>query len=134
LFLTARTANGWARDRPWSRTDELAHKALMTAVNWQFTLGVIMYLFLSPNSHAFFANVGVAYAEPTQRFFGLEHPIAMLTAVSLVHLGRQRSERTTGRARHRAAFVWTVAALLVFAIAIPWPFLKYGRPLLRTFG
>jgi hypothetical protein len=103
-------------------------------VNWQFTLGVIMYLFLSPNSHAFFANVGAAYAEPTLRFFGLEHPIAMLTAVSLVHLGRERSERTTGRARHRAAFVWTVAALLVFAIAIPWPFLKYGRPLLRTCG
>jgi hypothetical protein len=103
----------------------------MLAVNWQFTLGVIMYFFLSPFSHAFFANVSLGYSEPTLRFFGLEHPIAMLTAVSLVHLGRERSQRATGRDRHRSAFRWTLAAVLVFAIAIPWPFLKYGRPLLR---
>jgi hypothetical protein len=132
LILSVRTALGWARGRVWSRADEVAHKALMVAVNWQFTLGVIMYLFLSPFSHAFFANVGMAYHEPTLRFFGLEHPIAMLTAVSLVHFGRERSQRVTGRDRHRSACRWTLAAVLVFAIAIPWPFLKYGRPLLRT--
>lgn len=134
LVLTARTALGWMLDRPWSRADELAHRALVIAVDWQFTLGVIMYLFSSPFSHAFFKSFALGYAEPALRFFGLEHPLAMITAVSLVHLGRDRSERATGRARHRAAFRWTCAALIVFAIAIPWPFLKYGRPLLRTFG
>jgi hypothetical protein len=134
LLVAVRTALGWTLKRPWSRGDELSHKAMLVAVNWQFTLGVIMYLFLSPFSHTFFKNLGLGYAEPTLRFFGLEHPLAMITAVSLVHLGRERSERATGPARHRTAFRWTCAALIVFALAIPWPFLKYGRPLLRTFG
>ena len=98
VVLTTRAALGWRLDRPWSHADELSHKAMMIAVDWQFTLGVIMYLFLSPFSHAFFNNVGLGYGEPALRFFGLEHPLAMLTAVSLVHLGRERSERLKGRA------------------------------------
>jgi hypothetical protein len=134
VLVTLRTARGWSLDRAWSRADELTHKALMIAVDWQFTIGVIMYLFLSPFSHTFFKNVGFGYREPTLRFFGLEHPIAMITAVSLVHLGRERSERVAGRARHRTACRWTLTALLVVAIAIPWPFLIYGRPILRSFG
>jgi hypothetical protein len=134
VLLSVRTALGWALDWTWSGVDELSHKALMLAVNWQFTLGVIMYLFLSPFSHAFFGNLGFGYSDPTLRFFGLEHPLAMITAVSLVHLGRERSEKASGRARHRTAFRWTCAALLLVAIAIPWQFLKYGRPLLRSFG
>jgi hypothetical protein len=132
LLVSVRCARGWALGGPWTRADELAHKALIVAVDWQFTLGVIMYLFLSPNSRVFFTNLKSAYGDPTLRFFGLEHPLAMITAVSLVHFGRERSEKRSGMERHRSAFRWTFAALLVFAIAIPWPFLKYGRPLLRT--
>lgn len=134
LLVTVRTALGWMLGRAWSRADELTHKAMLVAVDWQFTLGVIMYLFLSPFSHTFFGNFSLGYREPTLRFFGLEHPLAMITAVSLVHFGRERSEKATGPARHRTAFRWTCAALLLFALSIPWPFLKYGRPLLRTFG
>ena len=132
LLVSVRCARGWAQGREWTRADELAHKALMVAVNWQFTLGVIMYLFLSPNSRVFFTHFKLGYGDPTLRFFGLEHPLAMLTAVSLVHFGRERSGKRSGMERHRTAFRWTIAALLVFAIAIPWPFLKYGRPLVRT--
>lgn len=134
ILVTVRTARGWRLARPWSRGDELSHKALMIAIDWQFTFGVIMYLFVSPFSHTFFKNLGLGYRDPALRFFGLEHPLAMITAVSLVHFGRERSERASGSARHRTAFRWTIAALLLVAIAIPWPFLKYGRPLLRTFG
>jgi hypothetical protein len=134
LLVTLRTALGWRLQQQWSRADELSHKALMVAVDWQFTLGLAMYVFFSPFSLLFFKNVGFGYGEPTLRFFGLEHPIAMITAVSLVHFGRQRSEKVSGPLRHRTAFRWTCAALLLIALAIPWPFLKYGRPLLRTFS
>jgi hypothetical protein len=132
LFVSLRCAVGWAQDRPWTPMDELSHKAMMVAVDWQFTLGVLMYLFLSPNTRVFFAQLELGFGDPVLRFFGLEHPLAMITAVSLVHFGRERGAKLGGSARHRTTFRWTFAALLVFAIAIPWPFLKYGRPLLRT--
>ncbi len=132
LLVSARCARGWVQRREWSRADELSHKALMIAVDWQFTLGVILYLFLSPNSRVLFTRFTLAYGDPTLRFFGLEHPLAMITAVSLVHLGRERSGKRSGVDRHRTVFRWTFAALIVFSAAIPWPFLKYGRPLLRA--
>lgn len=133
LLVTTRAAIGWIRSADWSAADEFSHRALMAAIDAQFTLGVIMFLFLSPYSHGFFRNFGVAFGEPTLRFFGLEHPLGMITAVSLVHFGRERSHRKAGRARHRTACLWTLSAVLLIAASIPWPFLRYGRPLLRGF-
>lgn len=133
LLVSVRGAIGWARDRPWSRADEISHRALMVAVDAQFTLGVVMYLFLSPFSRVIYSNFAVAYQDPTLRFFGLEHPIAMITAVSLVYFGREGGKRArTDRVRHRRACTWTTAAVLLALASIPWPFLAYGRPLLRA--
>ena len=44
----------------------------------------------------------------------------------------QELQQLVGKLMLDPAFRWTFAALLVFVIAIPWPFLKYGRPLLRA--
>jgi hypothetical protein len=44
---------------------------------------------------------------------------------------RVRSKRAAGPLRHRRVFISTLVALALILIAIPWPFLPYGRPLLR---
>ncbi|HYP42158.1 MAG TPA: hypothetical protein VEX13_17510 [Chloroflexia bacterium] len=53
------------------------------------------------------------------------HPLAMLAAVGLAHVGRVRSDRATASAeRGRQAAIFFVASLLVIIIAIPlyaWP-------------
>jgi hypothetical protein len=72
----------------------------------------------------------------------------MVAAVSLVHVGVNRSSRATAGVEggvaafevpggggpawsgHRTAAAWFGLALLVILAAIPWPFLPYGRPLL----
>src|SRR5262249_9176043 len=95
-------------------------------------LGLTLYAFLSPFSHAFFADAALGMKQPALRFFGVEHIFAMLTAVVVVHIGRRRSRKAEGRLRHRRVFVTTLAALLVILASIPWPFLRYGRPLARS--
>jgi len=132
VFVLVRAFVGWRRARAWTRIDERLHVALVGLTNLQFTLGVALYLFMSPLSHAFFADPAGAMKVRVVRFFGLEHPVMMLLAVALVHMGRSRSRKAaTGALRHRVVFATTLAALLVSCASIPWPGLDHGRPLLR---
>jgi hypothetical protein len=132
LLLVVRTAMGWARSAHWLEADERLHSIFVALIDTQFTLGIVLYLFLSPISHAFFAQPGVGMKEPTLRFFGMEHAVAMLVAVAIVHIGRVRSKRATApRVRQRLVCSSVLIALLLIAVSIPWPFLPYGRPLLR---
>ena len=59
----------------------------------------------------------------------------MLLAISIAQVGYSISKRaTTDRARFlRAAIAYSLAGLLILA-SIPWPFMKYGRPLFPSFG
>lgn len=132
LVVIARGALGWSRSLPWSSADEKCHKGLIIAVDAQFTLGALLYFVLSPFTQAFFASVKTAMHDTVLRFFGLEHVFVMFFAVACAHAGRTLSRRAaTDRARHRRACTWSLAALLLAAIAIPWPFYPYARPLVR---
>lgn len=56
----------------------------------------------------------------------------MLVAVVLAHVGRALSRRVTEtQDKHRRAAIFFGLAVVALLIAIPWPFLPYGRPLLR---
>jgi len=118
-------------DGEWTRAHERLHVAFVGAFDLQFTLGLILYLWLSPYARAFYANPGAGMKDATLRFFGVEHVFSMLIAISIVHIGRVRSKRVHGAARHRRVLLFTIALLVLLLIAIPWPFLPYARPLLR---
>jgi hypothetical protein len=64
------------------------------------------------------------------RFFALDHPLGMLIAIVLAHLGSGLSRKADGdRARHgRAAALYTLS-LAVVVLSIPW-----SRPLLPSLG
>jgi len=132
LYVCLRSFLAWRRGGEWGRTDEKLSVALVSLVDLQLLVGLALYFFLSPLTRAFMGNVGEAMKDPLVRFFGMEHLVGMVIAVALFHVGRAKAKRAEGGARkHKLAWSFTLAALLVAAIAIPWPGLKYGRPLLR---
>ena len=132
VWTVAVTALGLVQKREWSPLHAGSHAVLLRAADLQFTLGLILYLFLSPFSQTFFANLGGAMKDPILRFFGIEHVFGMLLAVSCVHIGHLRGKKAqTGRQKLRRVFTWSLVALLWFVVSVPWPFLRYGRPLLR---
>ena len=69
--------------------------------------------------------------DTTLRFFGVEHLTSMLIAIVLVHVGRARGKRAAADRRSGTVLRWTLASLVFVLIGIPWPFLRYGRPLAR---
>jgi hypothetical protein len=55
----------------------------------------------------------------------------MLVAIIVAHIGRVLVRRAPAAPqKHRRAAIWFGLSLLIILIAIPWPFLSYGRPLL----
>ena len=132
LLVLARAAVGSLRQRDWSRADDLCQVALLKAAYVQCLLGLCMYFFLSPYSAAFFADMRAGMREPALRFFGIEHVFAMFGTVGILHAGRKATQRAEAAPqRRRRAGLTTLVALLVICAAIPWPRLRYGRPLLR---
>jgi hypothetical protein len=131
LIVLALAARGVSVRASWSPRDERLYKAFIGSLDLQFTLGLLLYLWLSPISTAAFADFGAAMKNPHLRFFGLEHALTMFIAVSVAHIGAVRSRRKDGPARQRTVLIFQAFWLLLTLAAIPWPMLDVGRPLFR---
>ena len=117
----------------WTALDERIHVLAVSALDLQVMLGLWLYAVVSPLSHAFLANPGATMKDSVLRFYGLEHITMMILGLAVVHVGRARSKRQTdGAARRRTALAWTAGGLVLILAGVPWPFLKAGRPLIRT--
>jgi len=133
----------WALLRFWSglfgrseftRKDRAAGLVFTTFLNLQFLLGIILYA-TSPYMKGLMSNFGLSMKDPISRFFLVEHPLAMFLAVVVAQVGFSLSKRAVDdRGKFlKGAIAYTVAAILIL-VAIPWPFMKYGRPLFPMIG
>lgn len=69
----------------------------------------------------------VVMKTPALRFFALEHTIAMLAAIVLIHFGYSYSKKSvTDSQKHRRLLLYYGLALLIILISIPWPFRAVG--------
>src|SRR5919197_37871 len=106
---------------------------LVTTLDIQLLLGLVLYLVVSPNMAEIRAHFGEAMRVPQLRFWAVEHLTAMLLAVVLAHVGRVLARRapTPGAKRTRLLVCYGLATLLIL-IGTPWPGLVYGRPWFRV--
>lgn len=127
-----RAVAGWARGRGWSRTDERVSRLFVATFDLQVLVGLVLYLFASPITTGAFQVPAAIMANTTLRFWVVEHPFAMITALTLAHLGRVKVRRASDApARHRLAAAFFGLAVLVVLIGLPWPFTPTPRPLWR---
>ncbi len=134
VVLTGLVALGRAAAmRPiWTQADTSVARVFVGAVDLQMSLGLILYLAVSPLTQAAFVRFGDAMHDKVLRFWAVEHITGMLLAITLVHIGHVQSRRPgDARLRHRAVLLWFGAGLVAILITMPWPFLPYGRPLFR---
>jgi hypothetical protein len=108
VVLSAMAAVG---ARPWDSLSDRASFFFTVAVDVQVLIGAVLWLL----------NQGWA----RDSFLAFIHPVLMLGAVALAHVGRARSERTSGeRSQGRVALVFFLASVIIMVVAIPtasWP-------------
>jgi hypothetical protein len=98
-------------------------------VDIQVLMGAALYLLFSPLTTVVLSSTGTELPPGSQaHYFGVVHPIMMLTALIVVHLGsamigRARNDVT----RQRRAVIFYGFALLIVISGIPWwrPWLRF---------
>lgn len=105
----------------------------MIVMDLQMLLGLLLYLFLSPNTAAIFKDFGAAMNDPVARFWAVEHGTMTLAAVVLAHVGRVLARKAaTPGAKRALLFVCFGLSTLLMIAGTPWPGTRSGRPLFRV--
>ena len=135
VVTVVRAFSGWLGKKEWAALDNRLGSFFSSSMDLQLLLGLILYILLSPITRSALQNFGAAMSDAVLRFWATEHVFSMVAAVVLAHVGRALSKRATpDTSKHRRAAIWFALATLAILIAIPWPFLTYGRPLIRLLG
>jgi hypothetical protein len=134
FWALMRVWGGFFGRSEWTRKDKAAGLVFTSLLNVQLILGLILYA-ISPITRMAMANFAAAMKDSALRFFAVEHLAGMLLAVVVAQVGYSISKRApTDRGKFlRAAIFYSIAGVLILA-SMPWPFMKYGRPLFPSFG
>jgi hypothetical protein len=132
IVVLMRAIGGVRARRGWEGTDETAGRWCIISLDVQALFGIVIYVFLSPFTSVAFADLAATMRDPALRLIMVEHPVGMLVAIVLAHVGRARSRKAGDPARrHRAAALFYGVALLVMLLTTPWPFMAGGRAFFR---
>jgi hypothetical protein len=130
LYALYQAFSGWLGRKEWTPADRKAGSFFTISMDIQLLLGLILYFFLSRLTQTYLTLI--THSQPVQNneiaFFGLEHIVAMIISVAIVHFGSVFSRRLVDPVKKfRAAAIAYGLSFLVILIAIPW-----WRPLIRV--
>ena len=126
VFLAWR---GWLGRRQWTAAEARATRAFAGLLDLQFLIGLSLYVVFSPLTRQAFRDMGAAMRDAPTRYFLVEHPVIMLAAIVVAHVGAVQVRRaTTDAERFQRASIWFGLALAAIAGFIPW-----ARPFVPSF-
>ncbi|MEP7348254.1 MAG: hypothetical protein ABI877_23510 [Gemmatimonadaceae bacterium] len=129
LYAAIRFWRGWLRRGTWSAGESTAARLFVSALDMQFLLGILLYVFLSPITRKAFSDMGAAMRDAPVRYFVVEHVVMMFAAIAIAHVGSERVKRaTTDAAKFQTGALWFGVAIAAILGFVPW-----GRPLFPSF-
>ena len=135
VMAVARAISGVTGRRPWESADDAAAARFSIAFDIQVVIGLIGYFFASPFMLDAWGDMAATMRNSALRLIVVEHPVGMIVAIGLLHVGRARIRKAAdAAAKHKTAAIFLGLALLVLVLSIPWPFMAGGRPLFRGFS
>ncbi|HEY2722981.1 MAG TPA: hypothetical protein VGI82_14710 [Chitinophagaceae bacterium] len=133
LLLIAIFNSLTAGNRPFTRGDARIGSLLTGFADLTLLIGLVLYFFNSKGIgyHSFdnssFSAVMKDKDNELIRFFAVEHIVAMLIAIILLHIGKAQGKKAiSDKAKHRRTLVFYLLALLIILVSIPWPFRQIG--------
>jgi hypothetical protein len=134
IYATFRAYKGWFEKKSFLKADQSVRIWTMTIAQVELVIGLVLY-FISPMIEYFLHNFKEAVQHKDIRFFGMEHSLMMIIAVTLITIGSIISKRkSTDLKKFKALAIWFSIALFILLLFIPWPFSALtGRPFFRFF-
>ena len=134
IFAIYRTYVGWFTGKPFLKFDNNVRHITATIAHVQLILGLCLY-FISPVIDYFLDHYKEAVHDREIRFFGMEHSIMMLAAITIITIGSVIAKRKDNdKEKFKALAIWYTIALVIIVTSVPWPFSPLvGRPYFRPF-
>lgn len=131
LFIAYR---GWFTDKQFSKVDNLVRHNTATVAHIQLIIGLWLYS-ISPIVNYFICSYSEAVHNRGVRFFGMEHSLMMVIAITVITIGSVSAKRKkTDQQKFKTMAIWFSVALLIILSSIPWPFSPFtARPYFRYF-
>jgi hypothetical protein len=129
LLVIIRSMMGMSSNTTFTAADRKTALFLMISTDLQLLLGLALYYL--KGWVTVLSNGGDVMSNKYNRFFAVEHLAGMLIAIILIHIGYSASKKAlVDRVKHKKLFWFTLIAVLIIIITIPWPFRELvGRPL-----
>ena len=134
LLAIFQSWRGWLGRKEFTRYDNTLRALTITLAHVQLSIGVWLY-FVSPLIKSFLDNYSATVGIRSIRFFGMEHSLMMILAVTFITIGgSQARRRSLSGQKFKAMAIWFTIALVIIFVSIPWPFSPMAeRPWIRTF-
>jgi hypothetical protein len=116
-----RAYRGLLGKREWLELDRKTGVFFNAALDMQLLLGIILWIFGNWGIKAFDLAASGGDNRMSILYFALEHPIAMLVAVILAHVGTASAKRIQDSiARHKKVAIFFTLAVIIILVSIPW--------------
>lgn len=110
----------WQGKKLFTSLDNKLSLYFVSAMDVQLLLGILLYFFLSPLGISAFQHENTM-SDSMARLYALEHPLTMLLAVVLAHLGRvQVKKSASDDAKFKRGTLFFGLSLLFMLSRMPW--------------
>lgn len=129
VLTLVRSMSGMGGKKAFTAGDRKTALFMMISADVQLLLGLALY-FMKGWMDVLGSGADVM-SNKYNRFFAVEHAIGMLLAIILIHVGYSAAKKNIpDAAKFKKLFWFTLIALLVILVTIPWPGRELiGRPL-----
>lgn len=122
---------GWKGNAPFKPADKKTWLFTMIAGHITLLLGIFQVLWGRYGILTYQLPEGTSIMKDDfLRFFIVEHPVLMITAIVFITLGHGMAKKNVSdEVKYKKAFIYFLIALLIILFSIPWPFRGVvGRP------
>jgi Na+/H+ antiporter NhaB len=132
VILIVKTILNLVDKAPWHNLLDRAMRWYTITIDMQLLIGLVIMFAYSPMTTSAFTQFGIAMHNPVMRFFTLIHPLLMIGALVLAHVGRsQVKKEMPDKKKYLAILLWFGLSLALLLLAIPWPYTYTARLLIR---
>ena len=108
----------------YEKKDKMINLFAMVVLHIQLLIGFALF-FINERNRVQFSGDWISNA--SLRFYGLEHLIGMLIAITIITFGRKKAEKLKNtRDKHRRVMISYGIGLIIILLSIPWPFRNLG--------
>lgn len=128
LVVAVQSLVGMMRNKKFKKVNKQLALSLLIFCDLQLVLGIILYYYKVIGAGMF--SAGDLMKNPYSRFYAVEHSLAMIIAIVLVHVGYTVTKKNIDDDRKFKRLFWcSFIALGIFMAMIPWEGKQVvGRP------